>query len=261
MALFSLSDPVIVMLSNPEKLWGDVIYELEAAGETISTVTREMLTPPAPEPYYGEIIYTPEEEMLMDWEMPDISAIPALWRHFPVNVIPIESGAGVERFSIVWHRKHLTEWRNDRSANWDEYNDYQDWQEFRLKHSIMNHPDTYVLEEARNDEEICVIRMVRPSGFVVHAHAAPVVHAPKARPATLRALDVLRLAPVSWDRDGNKHYIKIHNKKIATMAADQRKNVTEVTKTATADLLAALKGCGDCAVTKASGYLCVVELL
>ncbi len=260
MSIYSLSNPVIAALSNPEKLWGDVIYELEAAGEVITTVTREMLTPPAPEPYYGEIIRTPEEEMLLDWDMPDISTIPALWRHFPVNVIPIESGAGVERFSIVWHRKNLTEWRNERSANWDEYNDYQDWQEFRLKYSIENHPDTYVLEEPRNEDEICVIRMSRPSGFV--AHAPTPVYAPKAvRPAqTMRALDVLRLAPVSWDRDGNKHYIKIHNKKIGQMAADQRKNVAEVTKTATADLLAALKGCGDCTVGKATGYLCVVEI-
>lgn len=258
---FSLSNPVIAMLSRPDRLWGDVVYELEAAGEAISTVLRAEIEPKTPEPevYYGEIIRTLEEEYMLNWEMPDLSEIPAIWRHFPVNVVPIASNDGQERYSIVWHRKNLTEWRNDRSADWDEYNDYQDYQEFRLKYSLENTPEMYELLPARNEDEICVIRLVRPSGFVIHAPTK--IHAPAPRAAQQqRALDVLRQAPVSWDRDGATHYIKIHNKKIAQMAADQRKNVTEVTKVATADLLDALSKCGDCVVKRAQGYLCVVEL-
>lgn len=245
-------------------LWGDVVYELEAAGEAISTVLRAEIEPKTPElesePYYGEIVRTPEEEYLLDWEMPDLNEIPAIWRHFPVNVVPIAGTDGQERYSLVWHRKNLTEWREYKCVNWDEFLAYQDYQEFRLKYSLENTPEMYEVLPARNEDEICVIRLVRPSGFV--AHAPTKIHAPIARAAQpqQRALDVLRLAPVSWDRDGATHYIKIHNKKIAQMAADQRKNVTEVTKVATADLLDALSKCGDCVVKRAQGYLCVVEL-
>ena len=70
------------------------------------------------------------------------------------------------------------------------------------------------------------------------------------------ALSVLKNAPVSWDREGIVHHIKLHNKKIAY----NKLNADHVI----ADLLTALKACPDCSVvihTKPSNYICTVTII
>jgi hypothetical protein len=197
--------------------------------------------------------YNEEDDILENWSAPDLTLRKGIWENFPVTLIAIPSRDGTERYSVMWHRKNLTEWRSEKPDSLEEYMNYQTWCEVRLMAALKQYSHKYTVESARNSNEICVIAMVYSAAAapVVPTIAAPV--APRRR-----ALDILRSFPISWDRDGPNHYIKIHNKNIQTLAASKGKSVKEMTAIVHADLLDALAEADDCIVSAKPGFLCAV---
>jgi hypothetical protein len=141
----------------------------------------------------------------------------------------------------------------------EHYSNFEDWTEHRLRCALAAHPHKYTIEPPRNGSMVCVIAMVHAAPKVETVEAAPVKAQPaKAQPAKARALDILRSGKfhVSWDReDGSPvHYIKLHvvNAARAGATANSVRNALE----------AALSGCEDCHVARATGkYMLVVTML
>lgn len=241
-------------MESGELLWGDLLMDYVA-----------------PEPPCEVIPYSYEDDMMDGWDVPDLTLRKGIWENFPVTLLPIVSRDGTERYAVVWHRKNLTEWRQTRPNSIDEFMEYKEYCEWRLMYALKQYAHKYTVEPARSTGEICVLAMVHApkvaeadaetesetsdneDAFVtlVPAAAAPVV-------AVRRALDVLKSFPVSWDREGKNHYIKIHNKNIQILATSKGKSVTAMTSSVHADLLDALAECSDCVVTAKPGYLCAV---
>ena len=230
-----LNDEMFRMMSDPTIRWGDLCLEEEKMRPT-SSITVEDDAPRA-------IIISFEEEALEGWAIPDLRLRKAIWENFPVDVIPIRSDDGTDRYKICWNEARVKQWRNTRAESLDEYQDYEGFCEVRLMTALNAHPHKYVVEEARDDKSLCVIAMV---------------HAPvEAVPVTTnkRALDVLSSFPISWDRDGKVHRIKLHRKRAGELGVKE--------SDVTFDLMGSLAECCDCVVTPAcgGGYMMIVTLL
>jgi len=185
---------------------------------------RGLITPPYVEPdAYYEI-----DDILENWEVPNISERKAIWRNFPVSVKARELGCadGKDRYAVVLHEENLEQWRKDRSETWDEYQNYETWALARLEHALDRYSHIYTVEPA--DDALFVIA----------------VDAEEQMPPAKRALDVLRAAGVNWKRDGANHDIVPRG-----MTAD-----------AQSALLVALRACSDCTVEPRTGFLCRVVI-
>ncbi len=98
-----------------------------------------------------------EEEALEDYIVPDLTMRRGIWENFPVVTEEIEPAGGFKRYAIMWHRKNLKEWRESRSASWDEYMEYEAFAEFRLFHTLRKFEHIYRLEKPRNDSELVIL--------------------------------------------------------------------------------------------------------
>lgn len=169
------------------------------------------------------------DDALDNYVVPEIRTIEDIKSHFPVSFIQLSA----QRYAIVWNAKNLNDWRNERAASFDEFQDYESYSEIRLFHTLNAHSQIFTVLPARSDDELCVVTTKR----VKHA------------------MDVLKKYPVTWDRNGAVHGIKPHLKKMADL------NIRpEAVRTS---LLAELDECADCVVDPSSNgaYLCVVTLL
>lgn len=241
MSVEILSDSFLRLLTDSTLLWGDLILEDEINNSTsISELIIEDEKPVALENSY-------EDDVLEGWTIPDLRLRKAIWENFPVDVIPMPNKDGTERHRIVWNKIRLNEWRQTRPTSWDEYQDYEGYCTVRLLTALAAHPHKYIVESSSDDSSICTIAMV---------------HEPKTdqavgydRPMGKRALEVLSQYPVSWDRDGKIHRIKLHKKK----AFEAGRSENDVAF----DLIGALAECKDCIVTPAcgGGYMMIVTML
>jgi hypothetical protein len=219
------TDSLLLAMSDPSLKWGDIIYEHE-----ISTVSLASSTSVYAEDDKAEAIMPCfEEEALENWTMPDIRNYSEISTHFPVSLIPI----GTNLYRIVWDTMNLDIWRGIKPTNLDEYFNYEEYVEFRLLTTLKAHPRQYVVKEGING---CLFEIgIIPDGG--------------------RALDVLKRFPVSWDRNGSIHYIKIHR----TNASKAGLSAEDVAF----DLMGALAECVDCSVSSAPNrdYLMTVTML
>jgi hypothetical protein len=253
-----LDDEIFRAMDSGSLLWGDLLMT-EADIEGAATA-------PASEPIATAIDWNEDDDLLENWSVPDLTLRKGIYENFPVTVVLVGTEHGKEHYSVAWHRKNLTEWRETRPTSQDEAFDYKYFCEWRLMYSLEHYSHIYTVMPARNDREICMLVMDAPTARTVdvptpvaETTAAPAPAAATAAvTATRRALDVLRSFPVSWDRDGSAHYIKIHHKNIQALAASKGASVTAVTADVHADLLEALARCADCVVTSKAGYLCAV---
>jgi len=234
-------------LNDPTQKWGDIMLEYEeahpnwAADAAAATADSD-----------DDIIFefaTLEEAILADYEVPDLRLRKGIWENFPVDVTPIRSTDGTDRYRISWNAAKLEEWSNTKPLSFDEHDEYEEWCRVRLLYSLERHSHKYTLEPATDDATICVIAMVHNTPD----HSLPAL--------TRRGLDVLKAFNerrghlVSWDRADKVHRIKLHRVNAA------KKGVTE--NDVRVDLLAELATCSDCIVTPAvgGGYMMTVTLL
>ena len=143
-----LSDEMAVALESGLP-WGNVMNK---------NTTRKKRRSPSPKPVAAS--WNIEKEALEDYIVPDLRLRKAIWETFPVDLKPIVSRDGTERYAIVWNQKKLKEWREERAETRDEYMDYADYQAARLLHALKQHSRIYRLEPVRSAEEFAVIAMV-----------------------------------------------------------------------------------------------------
>ena len=251
------------MLPLHDGLWGDIVLEDEANPELQRAIAAQRIAIAAAEvrreraAHQNAIDNAPwDAEILEGWAVPDLTLRKGIWENFPVDVKPLRSTDGTERYCINWNEDKCEAARITANSM-EHYMHFDDWTEHRLRCALAAHPHKYTIEPPRNGSMICVIAMV---------HAAPKAEpvepvaplAPTPAKAKARALDILRSGKyhVSWDRDDGSpvHYIKLHvvNAAKARVTANSVRNALE----------AALSGCEDCTVARATGkYMLVVTML
>lgn len=232
------NDSLFLKMSDPTVQWGDICLM-----EDVST--------PVCDEHPQDVEFSMEEDALDGWIVPDLRLRKGIWENFPVDVIPVRSVDGTDRYKICWNKARISEWRNTRAETLDEYQDYEDFCYIRLFHALNKYAGKYRVEEAYDDSMLCVIAMV-------HApHDATNEPAPTKAPAVdgKRALEVLGAFAVSWDRDGKVHRIKLHRKRAAELGVKENDVAF--------DLMGALASCSDCIVTPAcgAGYMMTVTML
>jgi hypothetical protein len=208
------TDEFFAAMDSGRILWGDLMYVLPS-------LVQEAL------------VWSDEDEALSNWDLPELDSLAAFEEHFPVSLLAIGGG----NHALVWDEAKVAEWRNTRATSMDEHEEYEYYSSCRLNHALREYADLYTTAPGRDANEIAVIalRAVAPK-------------------KTKRAIDVLKVHPISWDRSGATHAIKPHGIKIAALGTS-----AEAVKTA---LLADLELCGDCVVETSTGgaYLCVVTI-
>ena len=209
-----MADPIMAAMDRHEISWFDLSEMWLAANP--------------PEPKEDVVFITgvdySDADVMSGWAMPNINLRKAIWENFPVSLLPVDSIDGTDRYSVVWHRKNFTEWRNTKPESWDEHQDYDIFCERRLALTLAAHAHKYAVEPARHRDEICVIAMVhseaaeseRPARVATESAAAaerPVAAAPTGPRVTLNNINTL--FPVNYKREGQRVDFEWHNKKLA----------------------------------------------
>lgn len=294
-----MDDPVMQLMSRGDILWGDLLCtewpagSLEALAATAVHVPAEpepVPTPPAEEPHSYEVSW--------DWWMtyPELKLRKDIWENFPVTCVPLGTGKdGAERHAIVWHRKNLAQWRQERSEDYDEWMNYEEYAEYRLFKSLRA-STRWTVEDPQDSTQICVIRMnfepkviaevaaaeavpARPAPIVAPAAAAvpkpaedgwtTVAAAPKKPsgvPVLLKLNDIKAFFPVVWHPVSGGgagsakpiYALEIFGKRLREMSAAAGRDLT---KEVSANLMTALKASTAWRVLKGrDGEFCRLEM-
>jgi hypothetical protein len=229
-------------LSSGTVMWGDIL---------VDEVPTSFEADPIDQPQAIES--SVEDDVLVDWTVPDLTLRRGIWENFPVCLLPITDGDGTERYAIVWHRKNLQDWRRDRANSADEFDYYDIFCEERLMYALRQFKHKYTVEPARNNTQICVIAMV--------FHSAP-VSAPE-MPVFKRLPEIQTYFPIVWQMEGKTAHIEFHRGKLAAAAAAAGStNLAEFAEATTASLLEAVSTSTAWTVTAsaAPGFLCSLNL-
>ncbi len=127
--------------------WGDLLMDVPV---------RPTSKSPSPKPSPKE--YTIEDDALEDYIVPDLTLRRGIWENFPVVLEEIAPVGGHKAYAVKWHRANLKDWKQSRSASWDEFMEYEAFAEFRLLHSLRSHAHKYRVEKPKDDTEI--VRLV-----------------------------------------------------------------------------------------------------
>ena len=235
--------------------WGDDKYLPQAELDSDNEYIYDVPTPQVANPNPWAVS---EDDALTGFTVPDLTLRKGIWENWPVVLKPVDDCDGTARYAIEWHwdRLDASFVTEGASRNLDAM-EWEDILRQRLFHSLAAYSNKYTVEAARDENQICVIAMVHGMRAATASETATAaVATPSAvRHGVRRALDILKMAPVSWDRDGSKHTVKLHNKKCKELGLSEAAVKT--------DLLNALAACGDCVVTASNikGILCVVTIL
>jgi hypothetical protein len=182
-----MSDPFLQAMMRGDILWGDIMTgEVERHMPAVSprrsprskSPKAVRAPPPSPRsPSPKAKSWNMMENVLEDFETPNLRALRGIWEHFPVIVEP----AGRGRFSVRWHKKNLEAWRSSRTKSWDEAMEYQLFSELRLLHTLRKHPELYALHEPSGKDEIVVIEPLGGVEMPAPAAAAAVPRGPELR--------------------------------------------------------------------------------
>jgi hypothetical protein len=148
-----------------------------------------------------------DRDALEGWKIPNLTLRKGIWENFPVTLVPIDDGDGTDRYAIMWHRKNLAAWRNERSQSYDEYQEYEGFAEVRLFYALVAYEHKYTIEGARSDDQICVIAMVHtPAEAAAPAPAVETV--PTAEPEAAAPAPVV-VAPAPAADDGEGEFVPV----------------------------------------------------
>ena len=197
---------------------------------------------------------TPEKDALEDWTPPNLRLRKHIWENFPVSLVSLNDKDGTDRYAIMWQKRNLEEWKDTRSESYAEWLDYQDFCEIRLLHALQLQARYYVVEPARNENQICVIAMVHGSDCDSESGRSSV--STTSSKAGLRNIgDIARNFPVRWDQDGKVLRFEFMRIKM--------KDATESPAVIRDALIQALKESSSWTMTPlpaGSPYLCAITL-
>jgi hypothetical protein len=292
LAIALSNDPMYNLLASGEMLWGDIDElcipatttnnPIVEAAEAIVVATGEESDSVPVGPAEDGFYYIDEWDIFHNWDMPDLKLRKNIWENFPISLIPLPNTDGTDRYSVVWHEKNLRDWRMTRRQSMDEYDCYEEFCHARLMRALEAHSHKYRIEPAHGHRQICVIAMVHSDTIATPVTTATTATTATVTPATVttvtpetvtpatvpavvtvvssssrgkKSLDVLKSAPVSWDRDGKIHFVKPHMKKLRDLGLTPND--------ITFDLMEKLSLCNDCVVSAATrkGDICVVTML
>jgi hypothetical protein len=100
------------------------------------------------------------EDILDGYKVPDLRQRKYIWETFPVILDKIEDNDGVDRYAVLWHNKHMNEWKHSKAESLDEFMEYPLWCEVRLRYALKKHPRLYKILPPRNPSQLMVIQMV-----------------------------------------------------------------------------------------------------
>ena len=99
-------------------------------------------------------------EILEGFKVPDLKLRKGIWENFPVALVAINDGNGVDRYSVVWHNKNFKEWQKTEPKSKKEKENYKHWSQVRLYHSLRQYPKQYKILPPRNPSQLFVLEMV-----------------------------------------------------------------------------------------------------
>jgi len=185
--------------------WGEIVPESEYTG---------------PMPIGWECNHTPEYDATYNWTVPDLRLRKGIWENFPVILNPVDDGDGTDRYSICWNRRKLAEWRDTRAESFAEWLDYEDYCLLRLMYALELNPNKYIIEEGREQGQICVIAMVHANdgGSVSNQSYSSASVDGRSEIKNTCSLkhprDIASQFPVCWTQEDKVLYIRFHTKKI-----------------------------------------------
>jgi len=228
-----LNDPLFQAMNRGNISWGNLLVDENAKAPAKRKAS------PVEQPSWSF-----EKNALENWSMPDLTMRKGIWEHFPVTLVKLDDRDGTERYAIEWHKKHLKEWKEERSASMEEWMEYQAYAEFRLLHALRAHSHKYVIEPPRTKDQIVIIAMAHTGP---RADAGPRANvAPRnafAGPVLRKLNDIKEHFPVVWHpvegRRGKSTYaLELFGKKLREMSTavghDVTAEVTEALKAALA---------------------------
>ena len=226
-----LHDPMFAAMERGNLKWGNILASPKGSPKASRNTRKNS--------HRSSESATPNE--LENWTMPNLTLRKGIWENFPVTLVPLDdNNDGTERYAVEWHKKNLREWRESRSASYDEWMEYQAFAEFRLIHALRAHSHKYTIEPPRNKDQILVLAMVHSGPR--EAAAGPGSVAPRATAAAGPRVPVLRKLndikehfPVVWHpvtgAPGKSTYaIELFGKKIREMSTAVGHDVTREIK-------------------------------
>ena len=235
---------------------------------------------------WGNIAEDPVDPIFENWKVPDISNPEKIEQHFPVIV----SHDNDNEYRITWHLANLREWKSTRPETWDEFQDYEDYVQARLKYALAVHSDNYKMIPIQNPDElfrIAVKRWTKTSNTRRKSNTnrtskkpnSP--NSPKRSPAknTTRTSkskyptffllnDIKQYFPVVWHKDPRNPKLlgmQLHKKKVQELAKEAGKPLHEFEAKLISDLLHALEaseqtGAWKVMPSRSRDYVCMLQL-
>lgn len=244
-----MNDPIFQQMSEGKLLWGNIVAleEKKKSPPTRKSKSPKKVSPKSESPSMNKNI-------LEDWSIPDLTQRKGIWEHFPVILDRIGDRHGKERYALLWHKTNLKEWKESRSASYEEWMEYQAYAEFRLFHALKAHSHLYRVLPPDNEKQIAILEMTTTAS-PKHNGRLPI----------LRKLnDIKEHFPVVWHsvdgRAGKSTYaLELHGKKVRDISTNARKNMTA---TITHDLLEALRASPAWKVLPSKGKeVCQLEIV
>jgi hypothetical protein len=99
-------------------------------------------------------------EILEGFKVPDLKMRKGIWENFPVALVTINDGNGVDRYGVEWHNKNFKEWQKTKPESKKEKENYKHWSQVRLFHSLRQYPRQYKILPPRNPKQLFVLEMV-----------------------------------------------------------------------------------------------------
>lgn len=99
-------------------------------------------------------------EILDGFKVPDLKLRKGIWENFPVALVAINDGNGVDRYGVEWHNKNFKERQKTEPKSKKEKENYKHWSQVRLYYSLRQYPKQYKILPPRNPKQMFVLEMV-----------------------------------------------------------------------------------------------------
>jgi hypothetical protein len=229
---------------------------------------------------WGNIAQNEEDPIFEGYRVPDISNPEKIEAHFPVVVTHEKD----EVYKVTWHLQHLKDWRNTRPETWDEYQDYDDYCEARLKYALTVYAGNYKLLPIENPDELFRFEVKKWTRTSMTRKNSP--NKPKTPPMLAPMLahkntvknnipkfhllnDIKNYFPVVWHKDPQNPKllgIQLHKMKMRALARNAGQPEREFEAQMISRLIKALEssettGAWKVLAPASRDYVCMLQLL